>query len=44
MPNINFKVDDDQYERLKETKKRHGLTWKGMMLYAQKELDSGSAD
>ena len=32
MPNINFEVEDDQYERLKETKKRHGLTWKGMML------------
>ncbi|WP_267903130.1 hypothetical protein [Natronococcus pandeyae] len=40
MPNINFEVDDDQYEQLKETKKRHGLTWKGMMLYAQEQLDS----
>lgn len=42
MPNINFQVDDDQYEELKETKKRHGLTWKGMMLHAHRELDSGS--
>jgi hypothetical protein len=44
MPNINFPVDDDQYESLKETKKRHGLTWKGMMLYAEKELDSCEAN
>ncbi|MHC3439635.1 hypothetical protein ACYJ1Y_16465 [Natrialbaceae archaeon A-gly3] len=44
MPNINFEVDDDQYERLKETKKRHGLTWKGMMLHAQRELDSEGDD
>jgi hypothetical protein len=43
MPNINFEVDDKQYKRLKETKKRYGLTWKGMMLFAQRELDSDSA-
>ncbi|CCQ34513.1 hypothetical protein HLRTI_001550 [Halorhabdus tiamatea SARL4B] len=36
--------DESQYEGLKETKKRHGLTWRGMLLHAQKELDSGSAD
>jgi len=42
MPNINFEVDDDQYDELKETKKRHGLTWKGMMLHAHRELDSDS--
>ncbi|WP_267903114.1 hypothetical protein [Natronococcus pandeyae] len=40
MTNINFEVEDDQYERLKETKERHGLTWKGMMLYAEEKLDS----
>lgn len=44
MPNINFEVEDDQYERLKETKKRYGLTWKGMMLHAQWELDSDESD
>jgi len=44
MPNINFEVEDDQYERLKETKKRHGLTWKGMMLHAQRKLDSDESD
>jgi hypothetical protein len=43
MPHINFEVNDDQYESLKETKKRHGLTWKGMLLHAQRELDSDSA-
>jgi hypothetical protein len=42
MPNINFEVDDDQYKELKETKKRHGLTWKGMMLHAYRKLDSDS--
>lgn len=35
--------DESQYESLKETKKHHGLTWKGMLLQAQKELDSGPA-
>lgn len=44
MPNINFEVDDDQFESLKETKKRHGLTWKGMLLYAQRHLESGCHD
>ena len=40
---IEFK-NKSQYEGLKETKKRHGLTWKGMLLHAQRELDSNSAD
>ncbi|MCU4741509.1 hypothetical protein OB955_11045 [Halobacteria archaeon AArc-m2/3/4] len=44
MTNINFEVDDGQYEQLKETKNRHGLTWKGMMLYAQEQLDSKRGD
>ncbi|MDS0300208.1 hypothetical protein NDI76_15785 [Halogeometricum sp. S1BR25-6] len=43
MPRINFEVDEERYESLKATKKRHGLTWKGMLLHAQRELDSGSA-
>jgi len=36
--------DESQYKSLKETKKRHGLTWKGMLLHAQRELDSDGAD
>ena len=44
MPNINFEVDNDQYEQLKETKKRHGMTWKGMMLYAKEQLDSNRGE
>ncbi|SDY53383.1 MULTISPECIES: hypothetical protein [Haloferacaceae] len=32
--------DESQYESLKKTKKHHGLTWKGMLLQAQKQLDS----
>ena len=43
MKNINIEVDEEQYESLKETKKRHGLTWRGMLLYTQRELDSGPA-
>ena len=35
--------DESQYESLKETKKHHGLTWKGMLLHAQKGLDSDQA-
>ena len=41
MKNINIEVDEQQYKSLKETKKRHGLTWRGMLLHAQRELDSG---
>jgi hypothetical protein len=41
--NINIEVDEEQYESLKETKKRHGLTWRGMLLHAQRQLDSGPA-
>ncbi|MFC6719563.1 hypothetical protein ACFQGT_13765 [Natrialbaceae archaeon GCM10025810] len=41
---ISFEVDDDQYERLKETKKRHGLAWMRMMLYAQEQVDSERGD
>jgi len=39
--NINIEVDEEQYESLKQTKKRHGLTWRGMLLHAQRELDFG---
>jgi hypothetical protein len=41
MKNINIEIDEEQYESLKATKKRHGLTWRGMLLHAQRELDSG---
>lgn len=43
MKNINIEVDEEQYESLKDTKKRHGLTWKGMLLHAQRKLESGPA-
>ena len=43
MPHINFEIDEEQYKSLKEMKKRHGLTCKGMLLHAQRELDSGPA-
>lgn len=43
MPHINFEIGEEQYESLKATKKRHGLTWKGMLLHAQRELDSDPA-
>ncbi|MEY7849474.1 hypothetical protein AB7C87_09800 [Natrarchaeobius sp. A-rgal3] len=40
MLHINFEIDEEQYKSLKETKKRHGLTWKGMLLHAQRVLNS----
>lgn len=43
MKNINIEVDEGQYESLKDTKNRHGLTWRGMLLHAQRELDSDPA-
>ncbi|CCQ35940.1 uncharacterized protein Nmlp_1906 [Natronomonas moolapensis 8.8.11] len=43
MKNINIEVGEEQYESLKETKKHHGLTWRGMLLHAQRELDSDRA-
>lgn len=43
MKNINIEVDKEQYESLKETKERHGLTWRGMLLHAQRELDPDPA-
>lgn len=32
--------DDDQYERLRAIKRHNGLTWKGMLLHAAKNLDT----
>lgn len=43
MKNINIEVNEEQYDSLKATKKRHGLTWRGMLLHAQRELNSGPA-
>jgi hypothetical protein len=40
MPNINIDLSDDQFEALKATKKRYGLTWKGMLLLAQRQLEA----
>ncbi|MEY7848276.1 hypothetical protein AB7C87_03630 [Natrarchaeobius sp. A-rgal3] len=41
MRSLEITFDDESaYERLQETKERHGLTWKGMLLRAQRELDS----
>ena len=30
--------DEEQYERLKELKKRRGLTWKGLLLEGEKRV------
>lgn len=40
MKNINVELGDEQYESLRDTKQRHGLTWRGMLLHAQRRLDS----
>ena len=44
LSNSNFEGDDGRYEQLREPTKRHGLTWKEMMLYAQEQLDSERRD
>ena len=41
MKEIRFEIEDEQYERLRELKQHHGLTWKGMLLQGAKRLDSG---
>jgi hypothetical protein len=39
--NIHIEVDDDeQYERLSSVKKKHGLTWRGMLLRAADDLEN----
>lgn len=30
--------DEEQYEQLKELKKRRGLTWKGLLLEGEKKV------
>ncbi len=37
--NIHVVVDDDVHRRLEQAKKRHGLTWEGMLLLAADNLD-----
>ena len=37
---LNLEFDDeDEFERLKAVKDREGLTWKGMLHHARRELD-----
>lgn len=36
--------DDEQHERLKELKKHHGLTWKGLLLEGEKRVREESPD
>jgi len=40
MPNLNFEVDQEEYDRLSEIKDAHGLTWKGMLLQGARSLDT----
>lgn len=35
---IQIDVSDEEYESLNETKEEFGLTWRGMLLAAQREL------
>jgi hypothetical protein len=37
---IRFEVADNQFERLKSVKDRHGYTWKGLMLESVDALDT----
>jgi hypothetical protein len=36
--------DKEQYERLKELKKRRGLTWKGLLLEGEKRVRNETPD
>lgn len=36
---IRVEVSEEQYERLTELKKAHGLTWLGMLLRAAESLE-----
>jgi hypothetical protein len=38
MPEIRFSVDEKQYNQLTEIKEKHGLQWKGLMLFGADEL------
>jgi hypothetical protein len=40
MPNLNIDVNDDEYDRLKEVKDAHGLTWRGLVIQGAKALDT----
>lgn len=40
MANINIDLDTDQFEDLKATKQHYGLTWKGMLIQAQRSLEA----
>lgn len=40
MANIHIEVDDEeQYERLSDVKDKHGLTWRGMLIHAARNLE-----
>jgi hypothetical protein len=39
MPEIRFSVNEEQYKQLTEIKEKHGLQWKGVMLFGADELD-----
>lgn len=47
MPSVNVDFDDDdaeereQFQWLKEVKERYGLTWRGMLILAARELEDG---
>jgi hypothetical protein len=39
--NIHIEVpDEEQYERLRDVKKKYGLTWRGMLVHAADDLDT----
>lgn len=38
---INIEVsDEEQYDRLKRVKDKHGLTWRGMLIHAADDLET----
>ena len=41
--NIYIEMPVPQFERVNEQKKRHGFTWKGLVLYACRQLERDHA-
>ena len=40
MTNLNIEVSDEEYEKLREIKEAHGLTWRGLLIQGANALDT----
>jgi len=45
MTSIQIEVsDEDQYQRLSNVKDKYGLTWRGMLIHAARNLEGDGID